>query len=90
MLLHHVPDEFRGRVFSTVETMMQVTMMASMIAASIATQHFGVREIGVAAGCLSASTAFFWGWANLAGKLPEPVEASPEAEEDYESPVTPA
>jgi MFS family permease len=91
MLLTHVPDEFRGRVFSTIEALMQVTMMLSMTAASVATTYFTVRQIGVAAGCLSTSTAFFWVWTTLVRRLPEPpAEPPPQAEEEYESPVRPA
>ena len=72
-LLKHVEDRFRGRVFSTIETMNWSTMMLSMMGAGIASTHFSVRAIGAASGLLSSSTAAFWGWANWTGKLPEPV-----------------
>ena len=72
MLLTHVPDEYRGRVFTTVEAMMNATMMASLAVASVATLHYDPRTIGVVAGCLSASTTFFWLWAQLTGRLKEP------------------
>jgi len=72
-LLKHVEDRFRGRVFSTIETMNWSTMMLSMLAAGVASQHYGVRGIGAASGLLSSSTAIFWGWANWRGKLPEPA-----------------
>jgi MFS family permease len=72
-LLRHVDDRFRGRVFSTVETLTWSTMMVSMMCAGIASQHVGLRLIGVASGLLSSSTAIFWGWANWRGKLPEPA-----------------
>jgi hypothetical protein len=71
-LLRHVDDGFRGRVFSTIETMNWSTMMLSMMAAGIASQHVGIRLIGTASGILSSSTAIFWGWANWTGRLPEP------------------
>ncbi|MFL6350997.1 MAG: MFS transporter [Bryobacteraceae bacterium] len=71
-LLKHVDDRYRGRVFSTIETMNWSTMMVSMLAAGIASSHFSVRLIGAASGALSSSTAIFWGWANWTGKLPEP------------------
>src|SRR5260370_29868783 len=74
MLLTHVPDGFRGRVLATVEAIPTAVMMLSMMSAGIASQHFGVRMIGVAAGALSASTALFWAVANWAGKLPEPAQ----------------
>lgn len=71
-LLKHVDDRFRGRVFSTIETMNYSTMMVSMMIAGIASIHYSIRAIGAASGLLSSSTAIFWGWANWAGKLPEP------------------
>lgn len=74
-LLKHVDDRFRGRVFSTIETMNWSTMMLSMMGAGIASQHFSVRAIGAASGLLSSSTAAFWAWANWTGKLPEPALA---------------
>ena len=72
-LLKHVDDRFRGRVFSTIETMNWSTMMLSMMGAGIASQHVGIRLIGAMSGLLSSSTAIFWGWANWSGKLPEPA-----------------
>jgi MFS family permease len=79
-LLKHVDDRFRGRVFSTVETMNWSTMMLSMMAAGVASQHYSIRAIGAVSGLLSSSTAIFWAWANWTGKLPEPALASPEEE----------
>jgi MFS family permease len=72
-LLKHVEDRFRGRVFSTIETMNWSTMMLSMLAAGEASQLYSIRWIGAASGLLSSSTAIFWGWANWRGKLPEPA-----------------
>ena len=60
-LLRRVPDEFRGRVFSTAESLTWSTMMVSMTAAGIASQYHGPRTIGLVAGILSSSTAIFWG-----------------------------
>jgi MFS family permease len=78
-LLKHVDDRFRGRVFSTVETLTWSTMMLSMLAAGTASAYYGARVIGAFSGALSSSTAIFWGWANWTGKLPEPrVAASAE------------
>jgi MFS family permease len=90
MLLVHVPDHFRGRVFSTVETMMHAMMMLSLTAASVATETYSARTIAFAAGCCSTATAFFWGWANAAGKLPEPRPQPVDGEPVYKAPVTPA
>jgi MFS family permease len=88
MLLTHVPDRFRGRVFSTSEMIVNAAMMVSLAAASFATDRVPIRTIGIVAGCLSASTAIFWFWADFAGKLPEPAIEPVIAEDDYESPVT--
>jgi MFS family permease len=79
-LLRHVEDRFRGRVFSTIETMNWSTMMLSMMGAGTASQYFSVRTIGAMSGLLSSSTAIFWGWANWTGRLPEPALAPEDAE----------
>ena len=79
-LLRHVSDEFRGRVFATIETMNWSMMMLSMMGAGIASTVWSPRLIGAISGVLSSSTAFFWLWANWAGRLPEPAKASTDAE----------
>jgi MFS family permease len=71
-LLRHVPDQYRGRVFATNESLTWSTMMISMAIAGIASQHHDARVLGAWAGAASASTALFWGWANWTGRLPEP------------------
>jgi predicted MFS family arabinose efflux permease len=80
-LLRHVSSEYRGRVFSTIESWTWMTMMISMAIAGAVSEKSDPRAIGAVAGCLSASTAFFWAWANWRGKLPEPVLAGVEPEE---------
>ncbi len=80
-LLHHVSHDFRGRVFSTIETWNWMTMMVSMGLAGLASDHMSPRVIGAIAGCLSSTTAFFWGWANYTGRLPEPALEGVEPEE---------
>ena len=80
-LLRHIPDEFRGRVFATNESMTNSTAMVSMTAAGIASQYHSPRTIGLVAGILSSSTAIFWGYANWKGKLPEPESLADEAAE---------
>jgi len=77
-LLRHVSDAFRGRVFSTMESVVWATMILSMAAAGIASDHHSPRIIGAWSGALSASTALFWTWTNMRGKLPEPPEAGDE------------
>ncbi len=80
-LLRHVSNEFRGRVFATMETMQWSTMILSMAGAGVASETWSPRAIGVASGLLSSSTAFFWLWANWSGRLPEPARAGVEPEE---------
>jgi MFS family permease len=74
-LLRHTPDEFRGRVFSTMESLRWGTMIVSMAVAGVCSQYYSPRAIGVVAGVLGSVTAAFWAWANYAGRLPEPAPA---------------
>jgi len=80
-LLRHVSNDFRGRVFSTIETWTWATMMVSMAIAGLLSDHVSPRMIGLWAGVLSSTTAIFWGWGNLSGKLPEPAMAGIAPEE---------
>jgi len=80
-MLKHVPDEFRGRVFSTAESWVWATMMVSMLLAGVASQYHSPRTIGLIAGILSSATAIYWGWANWAGRLPEPSPLAGEPED---------
>jgi hypothetical protein len=89
ILLTHVPDRYRGRVFTTVEAMLNATMLLSLTLASIATARYPIRTVGVAAGVLSASTAVFWAWAVFTGRLPEP-KLEGRGEEVPAKPITPA
>ena len=89
ILLTHVPDALRGRVLTSVDVLLHSSMMLSMGAAGIASTHYSPRQIGVAAGLLTASTALFWAWANAAGKLKEPEKIAPPRELERHA-VTPA
>jgi MFS family permease len=80
-LLRHVSDEFRGRVFATIETMTWSMMMLSMLGAGLASGTWSPRTIGVVSGVFSSSTALFWLWANWTRRLPEPIQAGVEREE---------
>ncbi len=71
-LLRLVRDEYRGRVFATMESMVWSTMMLSMLAAGVASQYFDPRTVGAWAGVITSLTAVFWAWANWTGRLPEP------------------
>jgi MFS family permease len=88
-LLRHVSDQYRGRVFATMETLVWSTMMLSMMGAGIASEHYSLRTIGAVAGVLSSTTAVLWGWANWTGRLPEPprTEADPREVEIHGDPV---
>jgi MFS family permease len=80
-LLRHVSNDFRGRVFSTIETWTWATMMVSMAISGLLSDHVSPRTIGLWAGVLSSTTAIFWGWGNMSGRLPEPVLSGVEPEE---------
>jgi hypothetical protein len=90
MLLTHVPDHYLGRVFTTIDGLLNATMLASLTLASIATVRYPIRTVGVVAGLLSASTAIFWAWAVFARKLPEPQSHAPVDDPIPAKPATPA
>ena len=71
-VLRYAEDQYRGRVFATMETMTWTTMMVSLFVAGIATETVDPRTIAVVAGVLSGSTGIVWAWANWAGKLKLP------------------
>jgi hypothetical protein len=72
-LLSHTRDEFRGRVFSTMESLRWSVMIGSMAGAGIASQYVSPRTIGLVAGALGGTTALIWGWMDASGRLPEPI-----------------
>ncbi len=80
-LLRTVPNEFRGRVFATLETMVWSTMMLSMTGAGLASQHWDPRVIGAWSGALSSTTALFWGLLHATGRLPQPASQGVEPSE---------
>ncbi|MBI3209042.1 MAG: MFS transporter [Candidatus Solibacter usitatus] len=72
-LLRLLPDEYRGRVFSTLETITWGMMLISMTIAGVASQSYSPRLIGAVSGVVSSLTAFYWLGLNMAGRLPEPA-----------------
>ena len=80
-LLRHVSDEYRGRVFATLESLTWSVMMLSMMGAGIASESYSPRIIGVCSGILSSSTALIWGWLNWTGRLPHPAQEGIDPEE---------
>jgi MFS family permease len=78
-LMRIVPDRLRGRVFATMDSVQWGVMLLSMAAAGIASQYWDPRTIGAVAGALSSTTAVFWAWANITGRLPAEIrEVQPE------------
>lgn len=71
-LLRHTADQFRGRVFATMEWIRSSVMIVSMAGAGVASQYVGPRTIGLVAGLFGVLTALVWAWADAAGKLVEP------------------
>jgi MFS family permease len=71
-LLRHTPDQFRGRVFSTLESLRWSVMIVSMAAAGIASQFASPRTIGLVAGAFGSLTAVAWAWMDWSGRLPDP------------------
>ncbi len=82
-LLRYTPDQFRGRVFATMETLRWPVMLVSMAVAGVASEYYSARAIGVVAGLLGCLTAVLWGWADWRGWLPKPAEI-PSSEEEVE------
>jgi MFS family permease len=80
-LMRIVPNGLRGRVFSTMESVQWCVMLLSMAAAGVASSYWDPRTIGAVAGALSSTTAIFWAWANLTGRLPAPAHQVPTEEE---------
>ena len=76
-LLRHTPDQFRGRVFATMESLRWSVMIVSMSAAGIASQYLGARTIGLVAGGFGLLTAVAWAWCDWTGRLPEPATILP-------------
>jgi len=76
LLLRHTPNEFRGRVFSTLESLRWAVMILSMAAAGIASQYYSPRTIGLVAGALGGTTALIWAWMDGTGRLTEPTVPS--------------
>lgn len=58
-LLRAVSNQYRGRVFATMETLTWIMMIMSMMGAGIASTDYSPRTIGAVAGLLSSTTAIF-------------------------------
>jgi MFS family permease len=78
-MLRHTPNQFRGRIFATLESIRWSVMIVSMAAAGIASQFTGPRIIGLVAGAFGSITAIAWAWLDWSGRLTEPVPAEENA-----------
>jgi len=67
LLMNLVPTDFRGRTFSTRETVVILTMVLSMLLAGVGQHYAGPRTIGFIAGILTLSTGVVWLVANWMG-----------------------
>jgi hypothetical protein len=81
-----IPNGLRGRVFSTMDSVQWCVMLLSMAGAGVASAYCDPRTIGAVAGALSSTTAIFWAWANLSGRLPAALQAAP-SEENAEAAI---
>lgn len=79
-LLRLVKNQYRGRVFATMETLTWSVMMLSMMAAGAASEKYSPRLIGLWSGIVTASTAVGWWWADYTGRLPEPQRVGSETD----------
>ncbi len=71
-LLRCIHDDYRGRVFATMESLTWSVMLLSMMGAGVASTTYDPRIIGAVSGVLSSTTALAWGWLHWSGRLPEP------------------
>ena len=76
LLMNIVPSEFRGRTFSTKDSMVIFTMVLSMLLAGVGEHYVGIRAIALIAGVLTFLTGAVWLIANWAGVYQETVVES--------------
>jgi MFS family permease len=67
LLMRVVPEQLRGRVFSTREVVVIFTMVVSMLLAGVGQHYAGLRTIGLICGLLTLTTGLIWLTANLLG-----------------------
>jgi MFS family permease len=67
LLMQVVPEELRGRTFSTRETVVIFTMVLSMLLAGVGQHYTGPRTIGLLSGLATLSTGIIWLIANWLG-----------------------
>jgi MFS family permease len=67
LLMQVVPEELRGRTFSTRESVVVFTMVLSMLLAGVGQHYTGPRTIGLLSGLATLSTGLIWLMANWLG-----------------------
>ncbi|HYO81888.1 MAG TPA: MFS transporter [Bryobacteraceae bacterium] len=72
MVLRIVPDALRGRVLTTMEAVLNATMLVSLALASQATLFYDPRTIATVAGVASTFSAVPWAWMAFTGRLRNP------------------
>ncbi|HKQ05390.1 MAG TPA: MFS transporter [Blastocatellia bacterium] len=75
MMMRVIPDDYRGRVFTTDRSLELATMAISTIVAGWLLTHFSPRVMMVASGLLSASPGLFWLLAMWAARFRVPARA---------------
>ena len=60
LVMRVIPDDYRGRVFTTDRALELTMMTVSMVAASVLLRWFTPRQMMVASGLLSASPGLVW------------------------------
>lgn len=78
LLMNIVPSHFRGRTFSTKETVVIFTMVVSMLLAGVGQHYAGPHTIALVAGLLTFLTGVIWLAANLAGVYAEQSDLAAE------------
>jgi len=71
LLMNLTPSDYRGRTFSTKETVVISTMVASMLLAGVGQHYAGPHTIALVAGSLTFVTGAVWLIANLFGVYAE-------------------
>lgn len=79
LMMRVIPDELRGRVFTTDRALELTTMTLSMIVAGLALNWFAPRTMLIVSGALAASPGLFWLLALWRKRLRVPAAAIGEA-----------
>jgi hypothetical protein len=75
MMMRVIPDDYRGRVFTTDRSLELATMAMTTILAGWLLTHFSPRVMMITSGLLSASPGLFWLMAMWAARFSVPARA---------------